>query len=78
MYGSTFKHNKVLIGHLACIPLCDDFHRGKWGIHRNRSVWIEAHDKEAVFFEKEVQAYSEETGILLPGEEVWAIMDWGR
>ena len=79
MYGSAFKHNKVLIGHLACIPLHYDFHQGDYGIHTiGTKPWVEAHDRQAVFFEKEMEAYQSETGILLPGEEVWAIMDWGR
>lgn len=79
MYGSSFKHNKILIGHLACIPLHYDFHQGKWGIHTiGINAWVEAHDRQAVFFHKEQCEYYKDTGILLPGEEAWAIREWGR
>lgn len=79
MYGSTFKHNKILIGHLACIPLHYDFHRGKYGIHTIGSkAWVEAHDRQAVFFEKEVYEFQKEFDLQLPDQEVWTIMDYGR
>lgn len=79
MYGSTFTHNKVLIGHLACTPLHPDFHTGKYGIHTiGRSSWVEAHDRQAVLFEKEAHDYMSETGIELPNDAYHAILDWGR
>ncbi len=79
MYGSSFRHNKILIGHLACIPLYGDFHRGKYGIHTiGKNAWVEAQDRQAVFFEKEVYDYGKETGIDLCGDEYDAILDWGR
>ena len=79
MYGSAFKHNKILIGHLACIPLHYDFHQGEYGIHTiGRNAWVEAHDWQAVFFKREADQYYRETRIFLPGEEYWAIHDWGK
>ena len=78
MYGSAFKHNKLLIGHLACIPLSYDFHRGKNGIHTNMSAWVELHGSQASYFEKEAHDYENETGIELPIPEYLAILDWGR
>ena len=79
MYGSAFRHNKLLIGHLACIPLHYDFHRGANGIHTiSKPVWVDAHNRQAYYFDKEVAAYEEETGTEVPWQEYLAIMGWGR
>lgn len=79
MYGSKFIHNKVLIGHMACIPLHPDFHRGKYGIHTiGKNAWVDAHDRQAFYFEKEAYDYSVETGMKIPADVYYAILDWGR
>jgi len=79
MYGSSFRHNKILIGHLACIPLIPDFHRGQYGIHTiGKKAWVDTHGTQAFFFDKEVFEYGKETGLELPTDEYYAIMDWGK
>lgn len=79
MYGSAFMHNKLLIGHLACIPLHYDFHQGEHGIHTiSIPVWTGLHGSQASLFEKEAHDYQNETGIELPYAEYSAILDWGR
>jgi len=79
MCGSAFKHNKILIGHLACIPLHYDFHQGVDGIHTIGSKpWREIHGPQTLLFEREVYEYGKETGIELPFYELRAIMDWGK
>ena len=79
MYGSSFTHNKILVGHLACIPLHPDFHRGEHGIHTiGKNAWVGIHGAQASLFEKQVYDYGVETGLELPFNEIQAIMDWGR
>lgn len=79
MYGSSFVHNKVLIGHLACIPLHYDFHQGRNGIHViGINPWVKIHGSQYSLFEKEAFDYQKETGVELPCSELMAIMDWGR
>lgn len=72
--GSTFKHNKVLIGHWFCIPLSKDSHdqyhastkrfRLQWGLQSD--LWL-----------AQVKQYGEEGGQMPDGCVVAAIMGCG-
>lgn len=77
MYGSTFKHNKVLIGMWALLPYCFECDKVK----TNGSHF--AHLKEfactqADLWESSHLDYSIDTGQKAPTEACQAIMDWGR
>lgn len=75
MYGSTFKHNRILIGMWALLPLCpicDDF---------KTTGSAKAYLRE--FNETQAQSYerllSQCPGELLPPEDVRsAIKDWNK
>ena len=76
--GSTFKHNKVLVGHWFCIPLClncdNVITRGSRRSFRNAfgpqsKLWI-----GKVCDYQEAKMYSEH----IPDEVIQAIGDWGR
>ena len=77
MYGSTFRHNKVLIGMWALLPYCQEHDAVKTqGSHRahlkefgksQAEIWGEVH-----------QQFEMETKRMVPFHVVAAIMDWGR
>lgn len=73
MYGSTFRHNKVLIGMLALLPYCPTCDQVKTrGSHR-------AHLQE--FGKTQAQLWLEQLPrlpVMVPPEAVEAIKDWGK
>ena len=73
MYGATFKHNKVLVGHCALLPYC--YHCDQVKTIHGRA----AHDRQ--FGLKQADIWSEfiDGSPIQPPEEVrLAIVDWGR
>jgi hypothetical protein len=79
MYSSTFKHNKVLIGHWACIPLCYDYHRGENGYHTvGQKVWRQVCGNQYAYWLVMHDKYVGEGNNPAPSEVIKAIMDWGR
>jgi len=74
--GATFKHNKTLVGHWFCLPLCpecdDVITQGSRRAFRERfgsqsSFWIVTADR-----------YMEETGSIIPDDVISAIEDWNK
>ena len=79
MYGSTFVNNKVLIGHWACIPLHHNYHRGFYGIHTIGSkAWVNKFGQQCSFWEKEINEFEQEIGIICPPDVRQSIMNWGK
>ena len=77
MYGSTFKHNKVLIGMWALLSYCYSCDSVKTRGGRK------AHDTEfgitqAELWEDVSALYEAETGAKIPDDVKSAIKDWGR
>ena len=73
MYGSTFKHMKILIGHAALLPYCHDGDMAKT-IHGRAE-----HDRR--FRRRQADIWGEfiENSPIQPPEEFRAaILDWGR
>ena len=75
MYGSTFRHNKVLVGMWALLPLCQccdsiitngcpRYYREKFG------------EPQSVSFMRLLETCPE--GLQPPAEVIDAIMDWNK
>lgn len=73
--GSTFRHNKVLIGHWFCIPLTTEKHKE---YHSGTRAFRERHGMQADLWMNVYQLYKDDTGKKAPLEVVQAIADWGR
>lgn len=76
MYGSTFKHNKVLIGHFAALPYCHSCDQIK--TIQGRA----AHDEnfgvtQADLWLRMIRR-SDTMAALVPDSVFYAIKDWGR
>ena len=79
MYGSTFKHNKQHIGHIACISLCKDMHQGMDGIHTiGKRRWCDINGPQYKFFMIQYERYLSEGHEPFSDVEIQAIQDWGR
>jgi len=69
--GATFKHNKVLVGHWFCLPVCVacDNEKTMGGIRQGNEsqAWISCHE-----------LYNLETGDFAPDDVVDAIEDWNK
>lgn len=77
MYGATFKHNKVLVGHWSLLPYCQECDTVKT-IHGRK-----AHDEYAGFTQAElwdiqITSYTLDQQRPVPFEVIQAIVDWGR
>lgn len=76
MYSSTFRHNKVLIGHWALLPLCESCDSvktlGSHNAYTDKFGHTQAQAWEAMMQE------SVELTQLVPIEVYNSIMDWGR
>lgn len=78
MYGATFKHNKVLIGHWALLPYCQQCDSIKTqGSHSKHLAWF---GKTQAHFFAELLAvlWDANFDLLPPGEVIEAIQDWGK
>lgn len=74
MYGSSFKINKVMIGHLACIGLCqqcDDIIT-----HGSRRAFTDKFGPQSELWRKQFEQYplKHEFG----DHEIQAIIDYGK
>lgn len=72
--GATFKHNKVLIGHWFCIPLCkrvDDFIT-----FGNRKKFREMFETQSSLWNIVYEKYDQAS--VIPIEVYCAIIDWGK
>jgi len=79
MYGSTFKHNKVLIGMTALLPYC--FHCDSVKTQGSHSYHFEVFGKtQAELFSDLWPRYQVETNQLTfpPIEVIQAIEDYGK
>jgi hypothetical protein len=76
MYGSTFKHNKVLVGMMALLPYCETCDQVKTqGSHRRHYDTFGWTQAELWLYQlKRLEA----DGIDIPPEVIEAIRDWGR
>lgn len=76
--GATFKHNKVLIGHWFCIPLCETcdnvITRG------SRKVFRDIYGPQSDYWKAGYEYYKGKSDIPVncPYEVYKSIMDWGR
>lgn len=73
MYGSTFRHNKILIGHWACLPYCQKCDSVKT-IKGRKAHNVTFGITQAGLFKLWHNFY----GYPIPEEVVNAIIDWGR
>ena len=69
--GSTFKHNKTLIGHWFCLPQCGACDTQKT-IHGKRL------GNESDRWCSLIYQYIDDTGAVPPQDVHNSIMDWGR
>ena len=73
--GSTFRHNKTLIGHAFCIPLFRDMHLE---YHAGTKAWIENYGTQSAYWEKVHDDWFSETGNRMPDDVIEAIRDYSR
>jgi hypothetical protein len=73
--GSTFKHNKVLIGHWFCLNLSQEIHHE---YDQGSKPWRAKYGNQADLWEKIHDRYFGETGDRAPDEVVKAIRSYGR
>ena len=77
MFGSTAKHNKLLIGHKACIPLNPDYHRGCNGIHHmGKYLWESTFGPQKSYFSTEYDVWLSEGNPKFDDDELNAILDY--
>jgi len=76
LYGSTFRHNKILIGMWAIIPLCYDCDRVK--TNGSHNTYRETFGRTQAEAWQELIAESLEWTNRVPLEVWQAIKDWNR
>lgn len=69
--GATFKHNKVLVGHWFCLPVCVV-------CDHEKTIGGKRQGNEAQAWLSMQEAYSAEMGQCAPDEVVAAIEDWNK
>ena len=74
--GATFKHNKILVGHWFCIPLCEEADRVV--TNGSRRKFREIYGPQSMLWRYEIIDFEKETGKKCPDSVYDAIMDWGR
>jgi hypothetical protein len=74
--GSTFKHNKVLVGHWFCIPLSYDEHQGPNGYHSGSKPWIERNGAQSELWARMAFRYPKQDKI--PDDVKAAIIDYSN
>lgn len=75
-YGSTFKHNKVLIGMWALLPLCETCDSVK--TQGSHNAYREAFGRTQAEAWRQLVVNSIEWEIKVPEDVFNAILDWGR
>lgn len=73
MYGATFIHNKVLIGHWALLPLCLECDRVKTNGSHNTYKEVFKRTQADAWEVLTINYYVE-----IPKDVILAIVDWGR
>lgn len=73
MYGSTFRHNKVLVGHWALLPLCESCDEIKTLGSLRRFEEITGRTQASYWLEM-IEEYHKD----VPWDVIMAIKDWGR
>ena len=74
--GATFKHNKVLVGHWFCLPLCagcDDV-----VTTGSRRAFREKFGSQSDLWLSVINDYLCETGCGVPSDVRYAIEDWNK
>ena len=80
--GATFKHNKVLVGHWFCIPLCQEC--DDVITNGSRRAFINKFGAQSYFWSGLIEIFNLEnyelslSDIECPQEVYDSIMDWGR
>lgn len=74
--GATFKHNKILVGHWFCIPLCKEV--DDVITHGSRKKFREVYGAQSGYWRKLIDNYQVERAVIPPAEVYFAILDWGR
>ena len=74
--GATFKHNKVLVGHWFCIPLCEEI--DDIITHGSRKKFREQFGAQSTWWLMAVGIYTMERSKTPPIDVEQAIRDWGK
>lgn len=75
MYGSTFKHRRILIGMIALLPYCEEHDQVKT-LGGRKAHNATFGNTQAQLFEQFIETYPNRHEI--PDEVVAAIIHWGR
>ena len=67
--GATFKHNKVLIGHWFCLPVCVI-------CDHEKTIGGKRQGNESEAWLSLIEAYSDE--VTPPDDVIAAIKDWNK
>ena len=73
--GATFRHNRILIGHVFCLPLAPEIHRE---FHQDKRIWIDNYGLQCDIWHDEYHEYCYQIGHPVFVEEFTAIMDLKR
>lgn len=73
--GSTYRHNKVLIGHWFCIPLAEEKHRE---YHSGTKAFKKNYGQQSELWIQQIKNYEAETGNSPPDDVTDAIMSSGE
>ena len=74
--GSSYKHNKVLIGHWFCIPLCEECHKLR---HDHKHGFLHLYGPKNELWRNEAMIYILTEGSAeLPNDVDQAIRDSGK
>ncbi|MEE8289589.1 MAG: hypothetical protein V3R25_09270 [Nitrosomonadaceae bacterium] len=73
--GSTFKHNKVLIGHWFCLPLCPEAHQE---YHDGSKPWTVKYGLQSMLCLNLMCRFEQETGNEVPFYVVESIRSCGK
>ena len=77
MYGATFKHNKVLVGHWALLPYCQEHDQIKT-IHGRKAHDEQFGKTQAKLWDNIALKYSLRVCDDMPLIVCLSIEDWGR
>ncbi|NRA49216.1 MAG: DUF968 domain-containing protein [Phaeodactylibacter sp.] len=73
--GSSFRHNKVLIGHWFVIPLSPERHAE---YHSGTKAFREKYGPQSALWSELVEKYESETGLICPYDVQIAIMNYAQ
>lgn len=78
MYGSCFKHNKVLIGMWALLPLCEQCDRVKTFGSANEYLKVFGRTQAQAWYELVSGSNNKAIQFSMPPEVYAAIRDWDK